>query len=227
MKKLMKRVAFVVLSLAVFASVVEAQEEPTSHKELPNFQKINEQLYRGAQPLEGGLERLVALGVKTIVNLRDDDKRARDEERAAIGLGLRYFNIPLKSYARPDAKEIERILSIIETSENQPVFVHCKRGSDRTGTVIAVYRIRHDNWTAAQALQEANTRGMRWIEFEMKDYIADTYRRQLQANNQPHPEPDNSRLQFAGAAATVTRVALEKSLHYSRRGLKRLRNIVQ
>ena len=226
MKGLMRRLTCIAAVLAFFTTTAIAQSE-THHKELPNFRRVNEQLYRGGQPEPGGMQKLADLGIKTVVNLRSPGERTRSEEREAAAVGLRYFNIPLKPYSRPEDEEIERVLSIIDTPENQPVFVHCKRGKDRTGTVVAIYRIRHDHWTADAALQEAKTLGMRWLGFEMKDYIADAYRQQLQAAGADLSTLDDSRIQMAGTAATAARTAAEKSYAYTRKSLKRFRQMVQ
>ncbi|MEP6913455.1 MAG: protein-tyrosine phosphatase family protein [bacterium] len=72
---------------------------------------------------------------------------------------------------------MEEVLSIINAPENQPVFVHCAQGVDRTGTVIAVYRIAHDGWTSEKAKEEANRYGMHPWEIGMKNYIHDFYQR--------------------------------------------------
>jgi tyrosine-protein phosphatase SIW14 len=226
MKGLTRRFPFVAVTLTLFATTALAQSQPR-YKELPNFQRVNEQLYRGAQPAKGGMQKLAELGIKTVINLRGAGDGTRAEEREAEAAGLVYFNIPLKPYRRPEADRIERILSIINTPENQPVFIHCQRGKDRTGTVVAVYRIRHDNWTAAAALQEARTQGMRWLVFEMKDYIADTYRLKLKTAGADLTTLDDSKIQVVGTAATVARTAVENAYVYTRKGLKRLGRIVQ
>jgi tyrosine-protein phosphatase SIW14 len=150
-------------------------------REVPNFHQVNARLYRGGQPREGGLRELAALGVKTVVNLRDDDERARAEETEARAAGLRYFNVPFGRLGRPTDEQVARVLALINAPENGVVFVHCAKGQDRTGTVIAVYRITHDRWTGERAKKEAEHYGMKFWQRGMKDYIEDYYRKSAHA----------------------------------------------
>ena len=167
-------VSVLVVALAINAF---AQSEPR-YAELPNFHQVNPQLYRGAQPKAGGLQRLKELGVKTIVNLRGKDEHTGAESEEAQSLGLRYYNVPLPEFSSPRDAEVQRVLDIISTAANQPVFVHCRHGEDRTGTIIACYRISHDGWTAAAAKKEAEQRSMSWTQVGMKRYIGKFYRQQ-------------------------------------------------
>jgi hypothetical protein len=64
----------------------------------------------------------------------------------------------------------------MDAAGNQPVFVHCKRGADRTGALIAVYRVSHDGRTAERALEEAELYGMGFRQRSKKDFIRDYYR---------------------------------------------------
>jgi protein tyrosine/serine phosphatase len=160
-----------------FAAISVAQNEP-KYEELPNFHKVNERLFRGAQPRRGGIRKLSQLGIKTVIDLRDNDERSRAEEKEARAAGLRYFNVPLDRLGRPTDEEVNRVLGLIHSDANQTVFVHCHKGADRTGTVIAIYRIEHDGWTSKQAKEEANRYGMALWQRGMKDYIHDYYQRQ-------------------------------------------------
>lgn len=170
-----RRVIFASVIIAALALVSFAQTE-VGYPELPNFHQVNPQLYRGAQPMAGGINKLAALGIKTIVNLRREDDHTRAEAKAAQASGLRYFNVPMPGTSKPTDEQINRALAIINAPENQPVFVHCQRGADRTGTVIACYRILKDGWTARQAKKEAEHYGLYWTQFGMKDYIEDFYK---------------------------------------------------
>lgn len=184
MKNRIKSLGIVVCLLMPLASTGLAQKEPV-YSELPNFHKVSEQLYRGAQPLGGGIRKLAELGVRTIINLRGEDERALQEQKEAEAAGLRYFSVSMPGLSAPSDEQVARVMAIINSSENQPVFIHCRRGSDRTGTIAAVYRISHDGWTAARAIAEAKQLGMSWTEFGMKSYISDYYKRRVSARTQP------------------------------------------
>ena len=184
------RFALLTFLVAVCVQSVLCQDD-AKQKELPNLHRVNDGLYRGGQPTEAGLKQLVQLRIRTVVNLRDDDERARVEEAATVAAGLRYFNLPLSDFHKPNDQEVAQILSIINAPENQPVFVHCKRGADRTGTIIAIYRIEHDGWTGTRAKQEAESFGLGFWQIRMKDYISDYYQHKLtkSKSNLPAPQP--------------------------------------
>jgi protein tyrosine/serine phosphatase len=175
MTNLKARYGFVA-SLLVLALTLSALAQEARYAELPNFHQVNSQLYRGAQPIAGGLQRLKAIGIKTIVNLRRDDDRTRAEGDTARALGLRYYSVPLPGFSAPKDKEVQQVLDIINAPDNQPIFVHCRHGEDRTGTIIACYRITHDGWTATQAKKEAESCGMSWTQVGMKRYIDKFYK---------------------------------------------------
>jgi tyrosine-protein phosphatase SIW14 len=172
------RFALLIFVIAVCAQSVLSQND-AKQKDLPKLYRVNDGLYRGGQPTEAGLKQLLELRIKTVVNLRNDDERARDEGVATVAAGLRYFNLPLSNFHKPNDREVAQILSIINAPENQPVFVHCKRGTDRTGTIIAIYRIEHDGWTDHKAKQEAEAFGLGLWQIRMKDYISDYYQDKL------------------------------------------------
>ncbi|MFN2576559.1 MAG: tyrosine-protein phosphatase [Pyrinomonadaceae bacterium] len=157
-------------------------QKHSRYSELPNFYQVDAQLYRGGQPETGGLQKLKELGVKTVVNLRGEDHLARAEETEARSLGLRYYAIALPGFSRPRDEEVQRILQIINARENQPVFVHCHHGHDRTGVIVACYHISHDGWTARQAKNEAQRYGLSWTEIGMKKYIDEYYDRAHRKN---------------------------------------------
>src|SRR5262249_35840377 len=114
---------------------------------------------------------LAKLGVETVIDLRETDDRARAEEKVVKATGMKYVNVPMTGLTPPTGAEIARILGILEDKTTGPVFVHCRRGADRTGAVIASYRINHDRWDNGRALREAKKCGMSFFQFPRQNYI--------------------------------------------------------
>jgi protein tyrosine/serine phosphatase len=116
-------------------------------------------ILRGGQPSDEGYACLKKLGVRTIINLRDERLFVRSEELAVLSLGMNYINVSLSPFIEPTPEQIERCLSVM-TDENQlPVFVHCLHGMDRTGTIIAAYRVAVESWSLPRAYVEMLSRG--------------------------------------------------------------------
>jgi tyrosine-protein phosphatase SIW14 len=84
---------------------------------------------------------------------------------------MRYVNVPMRAIGAPPDEDVAKVLALFDLTTDGPVLVHCRRGSDRTGTVIACYRITHDHWQNQDALKEAKSYGMSWAEPGMMRYI--------------------------------------------------------
>src|SRR5580658_3441653 len=144
------------LALPVLALPALAGSSPQGIK---NFYQVDQNVYRGAQPTEDGFKYLAKIGVKTVIDLRAADQRSESEESMVTAAGMKYVNVPMTGLAAPTQAQISTILGILEGNHSEgasgAVFVHCKRGADRTGVVIASYRIDHDGWDNARALSEA------------------------------------------------------------------------
>ncbi len=136
-----------------------------------NFGKVNEHLYRGAEPDTAAVSNLAKLGITLIIDLRDGREVRAGEASDAAANGLTYTNIPLKGLGRPTDKQIAQVLATIDAAPG-PVFVHCEHGCDRTGTVVACYRISHDHWAMETAQTEADRYGMSELERGMRSFVA-------------------------------------------------------
>lgn len=133
---------------------------------LTNFAKVSDALYRGAQPTAEGFRTLKRLGVKTIVSLR----WLHSDRSMLEGTGLRYLRVEAKAW-HPEDEDVARVLKVIEDPKNQPVFVHCQHGADRTGTMVAAYRIVEQGWATEDAAQELPNFGYHPIWTQVIDYL--------------------------------------------------------
>jgi protein tyrosine phosphatase (PTP) superfamily phosphohydrolase (DUF442 family) len=116
---------------------------------LENFHRVTPGLYRGAQPDAAGMRKLKELGIKTVVNLR----LAHSDADEIGKLDIAGEHVRMDAF-KPEMDELVRFLRIATDPNRAPVFVHCQRGTDRTGLAVAVYRIVVCGWTRTQALDE-------------------------------------------------------------------------
>jgi protein tyrosine phosphatase (PTP) superfamily phosphohydrolase (DUF442 family) len=126
---------------------------------VPNFGEVNKALYRGGQPSKGGFEALAKMGIAIVVDLRGSRK---SERKQVTSLGMRYVPIPWHCFRVRD-EIFARFLALLRANPGRKVFVHCRLGDDRTGMMIAAYRMAEQGWTAAEAKREMKEYGFTWF----------------------------------------------------------------
>jgi protein tyrosine/serine phosphatase len=167
-KTLRRQIVFVVSAAALLLSVYSSyamtckttsmigprpstwavQMKSTCH--VPNFYKINNDLYRSAQPTAIGMEQLrQQIGIKTIINLRTFHSDT-DEIGSS---GLLNERLYLKNWHVED-EDVIKVMRILAKKENGPYLIHCQYGADRTGLMCAIYRIIYQGWTKEEAIDE-------------------------------------------------------------------------
>jgi protein tyrosine/serine phosphatase len=139
---------------------------PVAAPGVPNLHRVNASLYRSAQPTRDGIAGVAGNDederpvngdppIKTIVSLRTF------RTDAAIDTGsstLTFVRIPAQSW-HPEDEDVVRFLRIATDPTRQPVLVHCRRGADRTGSMVAAYRVVVEGWTKADAIDEMTQGG--------------------------------------------------------------------
>jgi tyrosine-protein phosphatase SIW14 len=122
---------------------------------IPNSGRINDHLFRGAQPKSQGLAELKKLGISTVVDLRlEDPSKILWERQQVESLGMRFVHIPVSGWAPPTNEQVLQFLSLFRDDPSQKIFVHCHFGEDRTGVFVATYRMAVEKWPTDQALKE-------------------------------------------------------------------------
>lgn len=144
-----------------------------------NFHEvIPSKLYRSGQPTPTQWPELKALGINMDIDLREPFDRS-DEDWDASAAGITHHNIPVGDLGDlsmgifpPSVMQLTQIFALIRDPDNVSL-VHCAHGDDRTGAVIAAYRVQYDGWTAADALQEAVAMGLSTFQLAIHHWIAD------------------------------------------------------
>src|SRR5258705_12731567 len=139
---------------------------------VPNAGKISEALLRGAQPSGEGLAELKKLGITTIVDLRGNSGAVARERAQAETLGMRSIDIPVSGWSPPTNAQVAEFLKLFQQDPTQKVFVHCYYGRDRTGVMVAAYRMAQQHWTPDQAVAEMDSFGFHYHLYPaMKSYV--------------------------------------------------------
>jgi protein tyrosine/serine phosphatase len=136
-----------------------------------NFGKVDDHVYRGGVPSPEGLKELANMHVVLDIDLREPGQRTAFEKNAVEKLGITYLNVPLPEMSAPPQESVRKVLIQLTAKTTGPVFVHCRRGKDRTGTIIACYRVEQDHWSNRRALDEANHYGMSFAERAMRRFV--------------------------------------------------------
>ncbi len=123
--------------------------------DLPNFRQVTPTLYRGAQPTAAGLARARDMGIKTVVNVRQSD----DDRETARALGLTCEQRSMSAWS-PCNEDVAWFLNLATDPQRQPVFLHCQHGADRSGYLIAMYRVVVQGWDRERAIEEMTAGGM-------------------------------------------------------------------
>ncbi len=150
---------------------------------VPNFGVVTETLYRGGQPTPGGYQSLKQFGVAMVIDFRYEQDEIEAGRQATEALGMSYVNIPWAAEDWPNNKQVAQFLGLLQTHPGTKVYAHCMSGDDRTGVMIAAYRMALQHWSPEQSLAEMHTYGFHdgWYHFwdyHLQEYVQ-SFPRQL------------------------------------------------
>lgn len=131
--------------------VLASCQSPKPGADIPNYATVAPGIYRGGQPTAAGWDKLMKAGVSNVVKLNMIDEGA-DNGAVKDGMMLHYF--PISFEAQTFGPVPQGKLDGAVTNISPGTYLHCLHGQDRTGLVTALYRMRHDGWTKAQAEKE-------------------------------------------------------------------------
>lgn len=153
----MRYATLLLILAALFTNVADAAEPrlrpadwatPIISEHLDNWHKVDALVYRSEQPDSDAMKEIEAFGIKRVLNLRD----LHDDNDEIKGTSLKSFHVPIKTTEIND-EHVVKALKIIKSSD-ESILVHCWHGADRTGTVIAMYRIIYQGWSKDRAIDE-------------------------------------------------------------------------
>jgi tyrosine-protein phosphatase SIW14 len=158
------------IALSATASTAVARPEfwaqPVKLKGVNNLHRVTNTLYRGAQPSRIGFVNLEGkLAIATVLDLQV--RHDRDDKVLASDTHLKLVKVPMVAWNvdDDDGEQLVKALKLIrEGIKTGKVFVHCTHGADRTGIVMALWRMVEQDWTAEQAMAEMRNGGFHFHE---------------------------------------------------------------
>jgi protein tyrosine phosphatase (PTP) superfamily phosphohydrolase (DUF442 family) len=125
-------------------------------KGIRNFGEVTPTLYRGGQPSPEGLQTLANMGIAIVVN--NSGRQHDDEGKEVNRLGMKYVVIRWHC-PFPKDEAFARFLKLVHDNPGKKIFVHCRLGDDRSGMMIASYRMAIEDWSAEDAMKEMQAFG--------------------------------------------------------------------
>lgn len=144
--------------------VIRSSEHLYNLPGLGNAGRVAPGVYRGEQPGPGGYATLKQLGVKTVIDLRTSESEKAQVEAA----GMKAIAVPIEMTRKGLKEKVDQVVALMADPANQPVYVHCRHGQDRTGIVVAAYRMTLDNWSLKDVEAEMQSFGFNdvWVNFK-------------------------------------------------------------
>ncbi len=128
---------------------------------MPNFGKLNDNIWRSGQPTREGYRGLAAAGLKTVVNLRQECPQDKD----LLPEGINSVYIPIKDDHEPTVEQAKEFMKVASDPKNWPLLVHCKGGEGRAGVMSALVRHSMDGWEHGMVMKEVGNFRTRHLGF--------------------------------------------------------------
>ena len=126
---------------------------PVSDAGIENLYRVETDLFRSAVPTSTGFQKLTHMGVKSVLDLRGGDG-----DKTEMAGSLKLFHVPMSAWGLHSDRVVQA-LRIVADPQNRPLLIHCQHGADRTGAIVALYRVVVQGWSKERAIREMNEGG--------------------------------------------------------------------
>lgn len=147
-----------------------------------NFWPLAPGVWRSNQPTHRRLAKYAQMGVKTVVNLRGEDRFAHYlfEKESCDALGLTLVNRKLWARSAAPRENIVAVIDALREAE-KPLILHCKSGADRAGFVSAMYLMVFEDVPVETAMKQLSFKyiHLKHTKTGLQGYILRVYQARL------------------------------------------------
>jgi len=117
-------------------------------------------LYRSGQLTPDQLtDAIQAYNLQTVVSFLRPGPKVEAERELVEDQGARFVNLPMPGDGFGREYQFRQVLELLDDPANQPVLVHCARGTCRTGALVALYRMERQGWMIDDVAAELHRQG--------------------------------------------------------------------
>lgn len=161
----------------IFPASAHSSEKIYNLPGLSNVGRVAPHVLRGAQPGKEGYATLKSMGIRTVIDMRTTANEKNEVEAA----GMKAIAVPIEMTRNGLKEKVDQVVALMADPAHQPVYVHCRHGQDRTGIVVAAYRMKQQGWSLIDAEVEMQAFGFNdiWVNFKkfIRQYGADYNRK--------------------------------------------------
>src|SRR5438477_5499594 len=168
MRRSLAPLAALAAALACGGSIPESSDD--SQDLAPPIELVSAGVYRGRRPDQATLRNLKALGVRTVLDLENDNSVVASEKKAVGALGMNFISEPMSGFWSPNDGEVNQIEAIMADASRRPLFVHCQQGEDRTGLIVGHFQVFRQHWKPGDAYREMIAKGFHKALFLLNHY---------------------------------------------------------
>lgn len=123
-----------------------------------NFRIVSDRIYAGAAPTYDNLKELKQLGIKYILSL--DAESGNKIKPYLPSFGMQQILVPIDASSTIVNDNIKYLVrNIDKILINQPIYIHCLQGQDRTGFAVALFKVKKKGENPESAIADVRRYG--------------------------------------------------------------------
>lgn len=142
-----------------FLDATDSVVNNTENFAAPTPYEFAHNLFRGPRPeskeqLHNWIAENKITKVISLDDYYDDQSQKRKEENWVREANAKWVHYPMHHLKGPNLNQLKEALKLLIEDRSERVYLHCQHGKDRTGFVVAAYRMSEEGKSLREAKDE-------------------------------------------------------------------------